>query len=353
MESLQVANRVRALYQRGVPFFTRGAIQDLAHQLDRARGRFNDDTPGDSEEKFSLQSLDGRGVEIDNETGNTQPYFGTRDIIMIDPFLDYQPYQHLIAVHKDVSHFFPKLAYCPLRINYHACQREMSTKEVLPYLNCQPLETVQEVFRAGIKAWEDSEDCRRLSLALTAPGIPGSITKVVAFACSTIAGGPVRDTSVRQHAMLLTIRSILQSRLSQPSLQIECYGQDPVYTEVDREVLGKAGITVLPDPRGFLEVDDSSVVLSFSPDAPVRQIVVDLARPAVLVWDKVMSEEETLQFWSDPSETWETLEELEGTLSDPESPRLRRMIQTEYVEVGSLDELFGQARIYVRRSPRA
>lgn len=77
-------DRVRARYQSGVPLFTRSAIHNLAYQLDRAIERLkNGISDVDNGEKISLQALDGRRVEIDNELGSTRPhFFGTRDIVM-------------------------------------------------------------------------------------------------------------------------------------------------------------------------------------------------------------------------------------------------------------------------------
>ncbi len=60
-----------------------------------------------------------------------------------------------------------------------------------------------------------------------------------------------------------------------------------MYEDVDRTVLGELGMTVLDHPRGFLEVDEATVVFSQAPLVAVRQIVADIARPAVMVWDKV------------------------------------------------------------------
>ncbi|KAJ7869313.1 hypothetical protein B0H14DRAFT_3132371, partial [Mycena olivaceomarginata] len=33
---------------------------------------------------------------------------------------------------------------------------------------------------------------------------------------------------------------------------IQCFAQDPIYSDMDKQLLGKHGITVLDDPRGFL-----------------------------------------------------------------------------------------------------
>lgn len=65
----QAVDQVRTLYTRGVPFFTKSAIADLASQFERATRQFQDEgTPGKGE-MFSLQGLDGRKMEIENDLG--------------------------------------------------------------------------------------------------------------------------------------------------------------------------------------------------------------------------------------------------------------------------------------------
>lgn len=63
--------------------------------------------------------------------------------------------------------------------------------------------------------------------------------------------------------------------------------RDPVYTDTDKQVLQSLNITVVDDPRAFLHVDEASVIFSVSPDIPVREIIADIARPAILLWNKV------------------------------------------------------------------
>lgn len=100
-----------------------------------------------------------------------------------------------------------------------------------------------------------------------------------------------------QHALILAIRDIVEKlQTAGQAAQIECFAQDPVYTETDRRLLRSFGIKDLDDPRGFLEVDDDSLVISFSPSIPVRQIIADIARPAVMIWDYVKSEAEWTVF---------------------------------------------------------
>jgi hypothetical protein len=52
-------------------------------------------------------------------------------------------------------------------------------------------------------------------------------------------------------------------------------------------ILRENGITVLDDPEGFLEVDDSTLVISCAAQVPVKQITLDLARPAAMIWDRI------------------------------------------------------------------
>lgn len=215
----------------------------------------------------------------------------------MDPYLDYRTFQHL-TIHEDPLYFSPHLAYCPTRLIYPLRSRRSSTKEILDPWKPQALEEVQDGLDAGIKMWEDSKDCRQLQSLFRAASVP-SISKVVAFGCSTMAFKvDQRGTSITQHALILTMRDIVKQMTKSPDKPgIQCFAQDPIYTEVDKEVLRRSGITVLEDPRAFLEVDDETVVVSFAPDIPVRQIIADIARPAVLVWNTVWDEDEAAAFW--------------------------------------------------------
>lgn len=101
-----------------------------------------------------------------------------------------------------------------------------------------------------------------------------------------------------QHTLTLTIRDFLISSYAtgadgDGAGEIKCYAQDPIYTPVDEQVLREAGFTVVDDPRAFLEVDEASVIIAISPDIPVRQIIADIARPAIMIWDKVIFSDRT------------------------------------------------------------
>ncbi len=213
----------------------------------------------------------------------------------------------------DIDRFSMPMAYCSTSLLYPEDLRRLSTKEFLPRPNLAPVDYVQAVFDVGIKAWEASEECQRLRSVLETTRLP-KITKVIAFANSTMAvAGSSCSRSSQQHALMLTMRDIANRRRTTGQPEVRCFAQDPMYSEADEQVLQKAGVTVLGDPRGFLEVDDETVVLSFCPNIPVRQIIADIARPAVMIWSRIRPEAEDLAIWKkkepdrDPSEMYSAL----------------------------------------------
>lgn len=126
--------------------------------------------------------------------------------------------------------------------------------------------------------------------------MPCEITTVVGFACGdmSFADDPLeaQRRSASQHALLLTLRNVLQMKNKTNKAKISCYAQDPIYNTVDRTVLGNFDVDVVDDPEGFLQVDESSVVFSCAPNIPVKQVIADLVRPAILIWSppKVIEE---------------------------------------------------------------
>jgi hypothetical protein len=120
------------------------------------------------------------------------------------------------------------------------------------------------------------------------------ITKIVGFAFGSIALTDVEaDYAFRsafQDALLVTLKDLFCEKLSTEN--IPCYVQDPVYTDCDRLLLGAHGINVLDDPDGLVEVDNSTLVISCAPDVPIRQIVMDIAQPVLMVWCRTIPDED-------------------------------------------------------------
>jgi hypothetical protein len=242
------------------------------------------------------------------------------------PTIHYYSLEHLLFNARREIWFSPPLAFLPVGIAIETEIRNTMTGEVLelgPKISSD-YAAVREKFDRERRRLEASECFAQLRACLSSKSgkIPAAVNKVVAFALGRMSwadkerdgrkdgdgnGSKGREerkdggdgdededpwdaagSSIAQHSLMLAVRDLLQAAAADAGRsKVECYAQDPAYMEVDKRLLGEEGVTVLEDPRGFLEVDDTSVVISTSPNVPVRQIVADIARPAVLIWDEV------------------------------------------------------------------
>jgi hypothetical protein len=114
------------------------------------------------------------------------------------------------------------------------------------------------------------------------------ITKVICFGNGDFHPDACHDESraMAQHAAALTVVKILRERSGR---DVPLLAQDPAYTESVKEVLQKRGFSIYGGPgrasHGFIDVDDDTFVMSISPSAPVRSVIADFARPAILMCD--------------------------------------------------------------------
>ncbi len=196
---------------------------------------------------------------------------------------------------QDLFWFSQTLAYASTILEYSMSPRHISTGLAPPTEDAADTAFVRARLTAGIAAWEASAECAQLRAAFEAPAYLPKVTKIVAFACSTMAvTTDDREHPVAQHAAVLTLREILKAR---GAGEIKCFAQDPMYRDADVEVLEEVGIEVLGDPRAFLEVDGETFVLCVAPNVPVRQVIADIARPAGMVWGRVKGEVEAREWW--------------------------------------------------------
>lgn len=134
------------------------------------------------------------------------------------------------------------------------------------------------------QAWEKSQNCKKFEAILSK--VTGhKINNILGLACGSLSR-PGRPQSAFQHALLITAKNWLRKKgLTDKTLS--CYMQDPEYTSVDREILDGFGFQTVDDPEGFLKVDEQSIVLSIAPNVPVKHIIADIARPAIVIWFQV------------------------------------------------------------------
>ncbi|CAH0046347.1 unnamed protein product [Clonostachys solani] len=209
--------------------------------------------------------------------------------------------------------------------------------------------------------WPLSYTCAEISNILEEQAaISKTINKVVCFGLGSL-GWSIETEDARyepeeriysaiiQHAAALTIANVIGKRLGVGSLTVFC--QDPIYNDADKRVLAEAGIQVVGGRGGlgFTLIDEDTVVFSCHPNIPVKQVVADLGRPAILICNEVREEGD---------EQWRVYERhgnfglLSPYSTDHDSPRTREMVKGYHRFPFPTDRLgFGDIQIYVRKDP--
>ncbi|KAE9368094.1 hypothetical protein N431DRAFT_561865 [Stipitochalara longipes BDJ] len=318
---------IRSLYFSGAPAFTRELIQDVGQQLRKLEEKCG---------KVFIRGINGVMVEFAIETDRILPSQPDTEFIIGAPFIYYCSIQELTSI-NDLS--IPRIAYSSLRIYHYMALRNKSTKEILDVIPTESLKDTKDIFKSNQQQWEESEQCKQLTSIVQSINISVDIQQIVAFACGSIRHDSEQQTpqSSFQHALVITLRNIL-SKKQEDLGRISCYAQDPAYSEVDMLILRENGITVLDDPEGFLKVDDSTLVISCAAQVPVKQITLDLARPAAMIWDRIKEHDLSGLLWA-----------------DPDSSRIWKMILEFYdvFEILGGTEHFGDVVLYIRRATDA
>jgi hypothetical protein len=141
-------------------------------------------------------------------------------------------------------------------------------------------------YQAIEREWKMSQHYRQLEGILATVDIPSTLTKIIGFCLGPIIiGSQVLEHRVVQHALISALDLTLTQRgnLSGSSRR---YVQDPAYARQDMDVLQSAGLTILQDPQGLLELDESSVLVSINSNFPIKEVVADICRPGIIIWDK-------------------------------------------------------------------
>jgi hypothetical protein len=150
-------------------------------------------------------------------------------------------------------------------------------------------EDIKFAFERGRESWNKTQPCAELK-SLLSNSIP-HCNKIIAFGLGEVsrANIPVEQKFGRnafEHIVLLAVRDALSQSGEHPK-EISCYAQDPAYSDVDRALLAAYGTTVVDDPQGFLLADESSAIIACRAIVPVKSIICDITRPALMIWEKV------------------------------------------------------------------
>ncbi|KAL4816063.1 hypothetical protein BDW67DRAFT_185204 [Aspergillus spinulosporus] len=375
---------ITALYDSGKPLFPRALLASLDAQIDRANAETN-----------------ARIAEA-NKKESTEEKWNTVTI----PDLDGTPHTYSLKVPAWCVDFATTY-----RIGYSSIQNltcihpsfpEISLRDSSPVSICYTsspdyggkvfFEQVEERFKESVRRWEGSQTCADLRVGLEdlmrRRKLTKRMKKIVCFglgSLSLIEEEVCVGRAHAQHAAVGTMVAVLKKQAKtmreteemsrgwtgqegdrklmttdtetdipvtkegeeNEDDEIKCYAQDPAYSEADWSLLRSIGIQPLDDPKGFLEIDEETLVFSVSPNVPVKQIVADVQWPGAMIWNTVAEEEREARWEKkvrDREEFW-----VVPFTTDPDSQRVRDMVQN-YTSMPLRDsnEYFGDLTIYVR-----
>lgn len=162
----------------------------------------------------------------------------------------------------------------------------------------------ESIYQTKRQLWNQSGSCESFRLQLRELLVSHRVTKIVCFGLGDIARKPPPNTvlpvqeykpqepadsytkelypGMLQHAAALTIAEEITRLHDRP---VSVIAQDPQYTDDTKALLKAEGFEIMGDfgAGGFGEVDDETIVFSAWTNAPVKQIVADIAQPAAII----------------------------------------------------------------------
>ncbi|KAI0886829.1 uncharacterized protein GGS22DRAFT_118217 [Annulohypoxylon maeteangense] len=182
------------------------------------------------------------------------------------------------------------------------------------------------------------------------------INKVVCFDLGPLAvrwDDPSRKASrgIYRHLAAMTLIEAMNKRFNGG---IHLYAQDPNYSPDCIRILSQKGFEIVGThgAAGLAKIDEQTLLFAPNPSFCLKEIVADIARPAVMVWNPVLTPEES--DYKTKSKVPDSLND--NTLisfhhrlpTDPDTPRVRALMQDYEKHFFPENNLFGKTAIYTR-----
>ncbi|KAI1753197.1 hypothetical protein F4782DRAFT_498663 [Xylaria castorea] len=136
------------------------------------------------------------------------------------------------------------------------------------------------IFARVTQEFEDSDEAAAITDLIHTHLSGCTVNKIIAFGLGRIGSSALQ--TFYEHAAARVVRRAVQDVSSAP--QIALLVQDPFYTDVCKKVVQEFDFDVIEGfgAKGFSLLDDNTVVLAHNPSFPLREIIADLARPALI-----------------------------------------------------------------------
>ncbi|KAI1385824.1 uncharacterized protein F4822DRAFT_445708 [Hypoxylon trugodes] len=212
-----------------------------------------------------------------------------------------------------------------------------------------------EIFHKCMAIWLVSPIGELLySLFMKVP-LPPHINKIVCFDLGSITAKPAEEypamrQAIYKHSAVLTIVECLHKRFG---TMIQLFAQDTTYCDHCTKVLFQKGFSVigLHGASGFTVIDENTLVFAPGPTFCVKEVIADIAKPAAMFWNTVLSPEETER--ETRSKRPLDLEDRLATYyhrekADPDTPRVREFVKQYDCHQFPWNNLFGPVSLYTR-----
>ncbi|VUC36353.1 unnamed protein product [Clonostachys rosea] len=304
---------VADLYHSGTKFWTKDNLEDIERQLEQSFHL----------EFFTVRDLEGNQIRIEN------PGFQVQRPIW-RPCVKYQGYWSLVLSE-------PK---SPAEL--HKCSYVVGWRNTAADDFRHKIENWQEVFETRNQLWKTSITCKLFKAELSNLLFESQylhtrkIAKIICFGLGDLVGSPhleiyeakkensidhISSGPMTQHAMAFTIAE----EIRRYNLSIRLIAQDPGYRDCTEKFLVEKGFEIKGQfgAGAFADVDDESLVISAYASAPIRQIIADIAKPAMFIttfWDSgIVADEKSQPFFdADTPRTmdlWKSYERTEFPIS--------------------------------------
>ncbi|KAI1192954.1 hypothetical protein F5X97DRAFT_60571 [Nemania serpens] len=266
-----ICQDIQAMYDAGTPVFTKDSIRKIGEELKHFQNGEHSNGA-----KITLKGINGVDYEVSvdppiSERGENEHVGGATWAIA------YKSIIYLTSC-RDIEFFNFEKAYLPMWI----CAPIRRLGIGLEFKNPPTLpEEDFTMYQTTVQQWKTSQHFEQVQDVLASVKIPFPVTKVIGLGLGPLViKSRVFERFVYQHALM----SVLRQKFS---ISSSAYVQDPAYTQRDRNILHSAGLTVLEDPQGLLELDEYSILLAISPNIPIKDIVADICRPGIIIWNSL------------------------------------------------------------------
>ncbi|KAI0008993.1 hypothetical protein F4779DRAFT_641211 [Xylariaceae sp. FL0662B] len=209
----------------------------------------------------------------------------------------------------------------------HPAAMSMGTARIPFSLGTNPVE-LRALFEQQGDIWRAGTTCAQLKAFIAKASIPHGVNKIICFDLGSLDRRHDDNhfesisPSIEQHTAALTMAQALREKFGG---EVELVAQDPTYNPSTRQILQVSGFRVVDGfgSLAFTEVDEKCLVFSSAPNVPVKEIVADIARPAVMIWDTVRAEDwEAPREWKMVDNTW-----VNPWSPNPDTPRTVALVQ--------------------------